>query len=98
MKTPLKTRVEPYIDDIKHRRMTVKETAKLLKVGYTYLSKILNEIGGQPEPGQRAQHKRLTQTRREFREQLARTLPIDKAAKAAHCHPRTIQRLLDKLK
>lgn len=96
MNTPLKVKVQPYLDDIKSRKLTVKAAAKLLNVGYTYLSKVLNEIGGQPGPGQRALDKQLTQARRDHRRHVATTLPLHQAATAAKCHPRTIQRILNR--
>jgi AraC-like DNA-binding protein len=96
MDTPLKTRIEPYLDDIKHRRLTVKKAAETLNVSYTYLSRVLNEIDGQPGPGQKILDKQLVQARRVHRLFVATTMPLAQAAKAAKCHPRTIQRLLER--
>src|ERR1700741_3930797 len=100
MDTPLKVKAEPYLDDIKHRRLTVKQVARTLNVSYTYLSRVLNQMGAGPEPSTRQEDRRkkkeLTQTRKQHREHLAKSMPLDQAAKAAKCHPRTIRRILEK--
>lgn len=98
MKTPLKVRVQPYLEDLRTREITVKALATQLGVGYTYLSRLLHQLGHRPEPGQRQKDRLLRQARKEYREQLARTESIDKAAQLAYCHPRTIRRILAKLK
>lgn len=98
MKTPLKVRVQPYLEDLRTRKLTVKALAAELDVGYTYLSRLLHQLGHRAEPGQRQRNRQLRQARQEYREQVARTEPIHKAAQLAHCHPRTIRRVLAKLK
>lgn len=98
-KLPLIKRIQPYLDDLRDRKVTGRSVAAQLKVSEQHLSRTLARLEVKRVPGKRnKQDQELKATRKAFRELAATTMPIDKAAKAAKCHPRTIKRVLSRLK
>lgn len=98
MRTPLKTRLDPYLDDLRSRKLTNRALAKILGVSEAHLSRTLQPlIERAPAPSRKAKQTLRTE-RKAFRENAAKTMSIKAAASASNCHPRTIKRLLDRLK
>ncbi len=83
--------------DLYHRRITVREAAKIMGVSENYLSHAI------PERAPKRNLKLLKVTRRLFREQIAREIiegkhTVHKGAKLAHVSERTMFRLLKRLR
>jgi hypothetical protein len=98
-KLPLIKRIQPYLDDLRDRKVTGRFVATELQVSEQHLSRTLARLEIKRVPGKRnKQDQELKATRKAFRELAATTLPLNKAAQAAHCHPRTIKRILTRLK
>lgn len=96
-KLPLIKRLQPHLDDLRDRKVTGRYVANILGVTETHLSRTLKRLGLEKiKTTNRQENKRLREARDEYRRTLATTLPLDQAAAAARCHPRTLQRLLKK--
>lgn len=99
MEAPLKQRVLPHLADLAAGKVTARALAKQLGVSETHFSRTMKDIGfKRPHKPSRAERRALRAARTEHREHTARTLPVPQAAAAANCHPRTIVRLLARLK
>lgn len=100
-KLPLIKTIEPYLDDLRDRKISGRDVAAALQVSESHLSRTLATLGIkriEPLSKHREAQKALKKARQEYREQVAQIMPIQQAAKAANCHPRTIKRILQKLK
>jgi transcriptional regulator GlxA family with amidase domain len=96
-KLPLIKRIQPHLDDLRDRKVTGRSVARLLGVTETHLSRTLKRLGIEKvKTTSRQENRRLREARDEYRKTLATTLPLKEAAAAARCHPRTLQRLLQK--
>jgi len=95
MKTPLKLRIEPYLDDLKAKKVTNRQVAVILGVTESWVSKVLKKEGiVRQNKHKRAEKRQLRQARLLHRHLAADTMSIQEAAKACNVHPRTITRLL----
>lgn len=89
----LRDDIIPYLDDLKHRRVTNRAVAAQLRVSEEHVSRTLKELGLVKDPAQsRAAAKELVKARYEYRQSVAKTLTPKQAAKAARCSVRTIYR------
>lgn len=89
----LKRDIQPYIEDLRARRVTNRAVAKVLGVSEAHLSRVLRTLGVVKDPAndRQLQHE-LAVARKLFRADLASKLPASQAAKLAKCSERTIYR------
>lgn len=98
-KPTLKTSIEPFLDDFRNRKITGRALAAKLGVTESWVSKTLKELGvTRPIKPSREEERNLSRARRAHRVKAALSMSVNDAAKACNVHPRTITRLLKKLK
>lgn len=91
----LKDDLIPYLPQLKDRTLTNRQVADLLHASEYHLCRVLKELGLSKIKSKSQQLKddrQLRQLRKEYREQLAKTQPVQKAAALAGVHQRTIYR------
>lgn len=99
MKPSLKTRILPFVAEIKDRKISGRFVADYLGVSESWVSKVLKEMGVKRDRVEsRSEIRRLKEARIAHRTKAAKTMSVADAAKACNVHPRTIARLLDSLK
>lgn len=95
----LRTRVKPYLEDLKTRATTNRAVAEALGVNEQSLSRVLGELGFERDPPvDREAHRQLVKTRKEYLAHCAATMTPEEAARACDVSVRTIYRYLDKIK
>ena len=95
----MRQRVKPHLDDLKARKITNREVAKILGCNEQALSRLLGTIEFERDPPvDHAAHRELVRTRKEHLAQCAATMTPEQAAKACNVSVRTIYRYVDKAK
>ena len=96
MKPTIRTRVKPYLDDLKSRKITNRTVAQALNCSEEALSRTLKNLIKKDPPQDRHAEAALRQQRKLHRTEVANTMSIEDAAKAANVSTRTIYRYLKK--
>ena len=98
MKDPVKIRIGPYIEQLRERKITGREVARILGVTESWVSKALKDAGVVREKKlNRQERHNLRQARLAHRMQAIKTMTPKQAAEACNVHVRTITRLLKTL-
>ena len=96
MKPTIRTRVKPYLDDLKTRKATNREVAHALECSEEALCRTLKTMIQKDPPQDRQAEATLKAQRKAFRYEVANTMSIENAAKAANVSTRTIYRYIKK--
>lgn len=96
----LADKIKPYIPQLVSRDLTNRALAAELGVSESYLCRVLKKLKVKrepaPDPAARAAQAALNEARRAHRLDVAKTLSVKDAARAANCSTRTIYRLRKK--